>query len=610
MNGLTDAADHPGKVMPDPDHLAVVLHELIHDTTGGRTAQDKEDWDALPTTERLTLVRLAAHDRHTGLSRSNYTLESAKSQAGPYVTKALLDSLTGRGLMTARDWNRVPPDAHHEHTWQLTSHGTRLVPRETNSFDDDQYTSASGHDIEEGFTELGSTQHMEEFAAGQGFGQVMTPRLSVAPAGNPPTIKQIYDVQDEVRDLYKAAGHVGEPGTVNGPGSLEAYVALSDAEHEMFAPHTDPAAFAAHLARAERAEPDPGVRGRIAALNKKLGITGGGTVDNTAWADAKSVVIQDLRDQAQEYLKKHGHPAGQQTADQLSRRIQDAIYVLLENDDAGPADDLIPALQHSGDKQLRGIARTVQADLNTLRHTPMARHDTVPEYARWLADPAKLAEGHSWGHYPDLTAAAQEWVQSAARAERKTGFGQQGTAGYKRTVELTDEINREGTAGKIDAMTRQVLRSMGIDPDTADPGDIAEIRDEIVTTYGDVSADGHGGAAAWKAARYAARRLARQREQGYQRQGGIMQKWAAAGEDDLPPIPAVSVTLTPAGATAARIRAAAWHDPARLAQAITTVRELAITTTDPAARKQVQDAGRSLRILAAIRAASPATAAT
>jgi hypothetical protein len=597
VKGLLGVQEHPGQVMPEPDNLDVVLHEEIHDTTGGRTEQDKKAWDALPKRDRDLLNQVAQMDSESvsgGAYPVAHTLADISARDFGRTTQAEIDSLTKRGLLTQADFSNVGPQGGREHLWMLTPKARSQIPNKDTAADD-EYTSDSGHDIEEGFTELGATQHMEQFAASQGFGQVMTPRLTVAPIGNPPTLKQVLDVQNDLRDLYDAAGKVAGQ-----PGALEAYTALDDAIHEMQSGQTDLGAFARHLARALRAEPDPLIRKRIDGLIRKLGITGGGTVDNPAYDRAKTDLLAGLRAE-QRKLKKDGRPPQAQAAQHLAVVITD-----VKNDLPDQVGDVLDEIQHLGDSARAADVKTLRGKLDTLTATPAARHDTVPEYAHDLADPAKLASSTSWGHYPDLTANAQQWVQSVARAEHKTGFTKQGTPGYKRVVELTDEINRENTNGKITAMTRQVLRSMGIDPDTASGGLIRSVRDEIIAKYGDVGSPSQGAAAAWKAAR----RVARQAQQGYQEQGGIMRKWSAAAADDAEPgVLPVAVTLTPAGAKAARIRARAWKDPQHLARAIAQVRQLATATTDPAALRQVQDAGRSLRMLAAIRQPAPDTAA-
>lgn len=86
------------------------------------------------------------------------------------------------------------------------------------------------------------------------------------------------------------------------------------------------------------------------------------------------------------------------------------------------------------------------------------RRATVTEYARQLRDPGRIASGNSWGHYGWQTAAAQQWVLDAAKAE---GKGKKSP----RVRELADEINREGVGGKVPAMARQVIRAAGADPD-------------------------------------------------------------------------------------------------------------------------------------------------
>ncbi len=86
------------------------------------------------------------------------------------------------------------------------------------------------------------------------------------------------------------------------------------------------------------------------------------------------------------------------------------------------------------------------------------RRATVTEYAKRLRDPDRIAKGEAWGHYGWQTAAAQQWVIDAAKAE---GKGKKSP----RVRELADEINREGAGGKAPAMARQVIRAAGADLD-------------------------------------------------------------------------------------------------------------------------------------------------
>ena len=90
---------------------------------------------------------------------------------------------------------------------------------------------------------------------------------------------------------------------------------------------------------------------------------------------------------------------------------------------------------------------------------PVKNYYTVREMAQDMADPVNINEGNSWGHYPTQVRDAQDWVQEVAKAE---GHGdlRPGTPGHDRVVALSDEVNRQGAAGKITVMARQLAMAM------------------------------------------------------------------------------------------------------------------------------------------------------
>jgi hypothetical protein len=100
------------------------------------------------------------------------------------------------------------------------------------------------------------------------------------------------------------------------------------------------------------------------------------------------------------------------------------------------------------------------------------RHFTLHEYADQLNDPDKINTGKAWGHYEWETAAAQTWTQQIAEAEGHHDFTK-GSAGHQRMIELADEVNREGPAGKFPALARQIIRAAGADPAHAETAEAA-----------------------------------------------------------------------------------------------------------------------------------------
>ena len=87
---------------------------------------------------------------------------------------------------------------------------------------------------------------------------------------------------------------------------------------------------------------------------------------------------------------------------------------------------------------------------------------TVHEMAVMAARPGEIEQGNAWRHYEGPTKDAQDWVQQVAREEGIQDLGDK--AGVARVVELSDEVNRQGAAGKVGIMAQQLARAMTKDP--------------------------------------------------------------------------------------------------------------------------------------------------
>ena len=112
---------------------------------------------------------------------------------------------------------------------------------------------------------------------------------------------------------------------------------------------------------------------------------------------------------------------------------------------------------------------------------------TMSEYATRLADPKRIANGKSWGHYRTFVAAAQKWSQQVASLE-----GLRGQAAAARTVQLTDEMNRASVADKPAVLAKQVMRAAGVPDQETDGGQLSAITEmTIYTNWG--AADEHAG---------------------------------------------------------------------------------------------------------------------
>lgn len=111
------------------------------------------------------------------------------------------------------------------------------------------------------------------------------------------------------------------------------------------------------------------------------------------------------------------------------------------------------------------LSARIYGYMHTLNVDPAdVRNLTMREYAEQIAShPARISSG-GWGHYKWETNAAQAWVNGVARFE---GLDPDypGGPGVARAVELSDEVNREGAAGKFPAMARQIMRAMGVPAD-------------------------------------------------------------------------------------------------------------------------------------------------
>ena len=405
---INDAVDHPDQPVPDPDAFDVLLHELIHGVTGGKKRAPDADkqWAALSSRDQDLLSAF-----------NDLDLESAAGGAYPIAhtideftntdVQAQVNALTARGLLRKADFSNVITDpatgqSHREHLWLLTAKARAILPAEPEQYSAHRaaYQDKTTAHIEEGFNELGTTWHMEDF----------TRRLGVG---------------DRETRIVAAAG--------------------------------------------------------------------GQAADNPAWQQRKDALIGELQ-RARTALRKEAEgPHDKATWDAEIVRLTKAI-LWLDDDDTGPAADVAGELAHLGSPAAAKAADAIAAELDKLTSTPMARHATLAEYVRRLADPARIKALDSWGHYPGYTADALGWVQAAAKAEHKRNLDKPGTPGWRRVGELADEINTEGPAGKLPAMASQVIRAAGGDPEAYADWHRQNIQNRIRERWH------QGPAKAWKAA--------------------------------------------------------------------------------------------------------------
>lgn len=114
---------------------------------------------------------------------------------------------------------------------------------------------------------------------------------------------------------------------------------------------------------------------------------------------------------------------------------------------------------------------------------------TMGELADSKNNADAILNGEAWGHYPDETAQAYSWVSMIA--QMRTGKGEGSKVTRDKILEIADEVNAEGAAGKITVMARHVAGDISSDPKVLKqilPGVEDSIRADWGGTGGDVQA--------------------------------------------------------------------------------------------------------------------------
>lgn len=384
---IRDALDHPDKPVADPAAFSVALHELIHGTIGGQTAQQRADWDKLNPWVQGVVEAFNELDRHNASAGKSPTLHGLDEVYRENTTLAPhhVEWAAEQGLITKEsgstgvyntetgEYRQLPPK------WMLTAKAKSMIPPdEPYNAHQRAYQDKRNADIEEGFTELGTVHHMPEFAERMGI------------------------------------------------GDRETNITAFEGGHVKVSP---------------------------------------------VYAKVKETVTFKLFD-AERKLSEDPRPTHQQAAQAARRAVQS-----LSDDDISGTEDELKTLQHLGDPEVYQAVKSIQAGLDKMTATGFAAHATVSEYARRLQDPQRVEEGAAWGHYGWQTAAAQRWVRAIAKAEgRKPGS----KPFQRRVTELSDEINREGAAGKVPAMVRQAMRAAKATDTYTDAGLLSDMMaDEI-----------------------------------------------------------------------------------------------------------------------------------
>jgi hypothetical protein len=222
---------------------------------------------------------------------------------------------------------------------------------------------------------------------------------------------------------------------------------------------------------------------------QRLSDIDGNPVPNPDWENQRQKLHTALRDEAARVRAEGKYGVVSQ---QAARHVDDAADDI-DNGNVNGAIDELSQLQHLGDSTSAENALKLRAQILKFGDTPQSKHATMTEYAQRLQDPARISDGDVWGHYPNQTRAAQEWVQQVAMAEagdRPFDASKPGSPDWKRVVELSDEINRQGTAGKKYVMAKQVARLSSVKTAGGGPvvsdADMRNLEESIVGGFSDL----------------------------------------------------------------------------------------------------------------------------
>jgi hypothetical protein len=163
----------------------------------------------------------------------------------------------------------------------------------------------------------------------------------------------------------------------------------------------------------------------------------GHVIDNPEYDKAKATIVAGLASKA----KSAGN-------DEAATYISNAINRLQDDDPQGALDELDKIPDEYDDDFYEN--RQAIYDLDNITS---GRHATLSEYAQRLQSPGQIKDG-AWGHYANETARAYNWM--ALVAQKMTGKDEEDPETQNKIIELSDEVNREGPAGKISTMASQV----------------------------------------------------------------------------------------------------------------------------------------------------------
>ena len=112
------------------------------------------------------------------------------------------------------------------------------------------------------------------------------------------------------------------------------------------------------------------------------------------------------------------HLPPEDSTDQVTNRLNAAKRLLKSGDITSATNYLAQAMSRTKNPESQASLRALAMDVGDIPGESL--HATMSEYAKRLQDPERVAKGNAWGHYPDQTRAAQQWVRMVAMEESAT----------------------------------------------------------------------------------------------------------------------------------------------------------------------------------------------
>ena len=108
---------------------------------------------------------------------------------------------------------------------------------------------------------------------------------------------------------------------------------------------------------------------------------------------------------------------------------------------------------------------SIKAAFDALDKASEGHTATQRQYAEIMNSPGRIKDGTSFNSYPDQVNSAYRWVEAIAHREQSIGkIGKGETALHQRILELANQVNQVGPAGKADVLASQLLAAYGWTP--------------------------------------------------------------------------------------------------------------------------------------------------